>query len=170
MTAAEFIAQRESDPVFLARRKELERVREEVRARCARDEEELVAELRELGFRVSSVYDLVNNRPNPLFPGRFVGPYREAYPVLLKHLSIEHEPNIREGIIRALIVRDLPKDALGLLLAQLRAEQNRVHRVCLALACRRALGNKRAAAHPEIEAAIRGGMLTDPMEERRREG
>ena len=165
ITAAEFIRQTEGDPEYQARLREMNLAREELRRRCEEDEVSLVAELRAVGLRVASVYDLVNNRPHPVLPSRFVGPYQEAYPVLLRHLRVPHEPNVREGIIRALIVRDLPAEAHQVLLEQLLKETNRIHRVCLALACRRAMGRRRCARVPEIEAAIRGGMLEPTAEE-----
>jgi hypothetical protein len=159
MTAAEYIRQTENDPVYQARLREMDAEREQLRQRCIRDERELVAELRALGFLIESVYDLVNNRPHPVLPNKFIGPYREAYPVLLRHLSIAHEPNVREGIIRALIVRDLPPQAHSLLLEQLKAETNRIHRGCLALALRRVLGKRKAEEIPEVQAALREGMV-----------
>lgn len=158
-TAAGFIRQRENDPVYQAKQKEAEAEREQLRRRCVLDEQELVTELRALGLRVDSVYDLVNNRPHPVLPNKFVGPYRQAYPLLLKHLGVTHEPNIREGIIRALTVRDLPRGAHQVLLDQLRSETNRIHRCCLALALRRALGKKAAERVPEVQAALQAGMV-----------
>lgn len=159
MTAAEYIRLTESDPAYQARLREMEAEREQLRQRCIEDEQGLVVELRALGLRIDSVYDLVNNRPHPVLQNKFVGPYREAYPVLLKHLGIAHEPNIREGIIRALIVRDLPREAHAVLLQQLRNEPNRIHRSCLALALRKALGRKEAARVPEVQAALQEGMV-----------
>jgi hypothetical protein len=159
MTAAEFIRQCENDPAYQARLKEMEAEREQLRRRCILDEQELVTELRTLGLRVESVYDLVNNRPHPVLHNKFVGPYRQAYPVLLRHLAVAHEPNIREGIIRALIVRDLPREAHQILLEQLRGETNRIHRGCLALALRQALGKREAERVPEVQAALRAGMI-----------
>jgi hypothetical protein len=159
MRADEFITALENDPEYQARLLEMERVRSELRTRCTLDEQPLVVELRALGLRVDSVYDLVNNHPHPVLPTNFVGPYKQAYPLLLRHLAIPHEPNVREGIIRALIVRDLPVDAHSLLLDQLRTEQNRIHRVCLALAFRKAVGRRKASEYPEVVSAIRGGMV-----------
>lgn len=159
VTAAEIIRQWENDPVYQARLKDMEVQREQLRKRCVLDEQELVAELRAIGLGVDSVYDLVNNRPHPVLPNKFVGPYRQAYPVLLRHLAIAHEPNIREGIIRALIVRDLPREAHQILLDQLRGETNRIHRACLALALRRAMGKMEAERVPEVQAALRAGMV-----------
>lgn len=164
MTAAEFIRQTANDPEYQARLRELNVERDALRLRCELDEKALVVELRALGLRVMSVYDLVNNKPHPVLPSKFVGPYPQAYPVLLKHLNLPHEPNIREGIIRALVVSDLPAESHFLLLEQLRSEKNRIHRVCLALACRKAMGRRRAAKFPEIAAAIQGGMLEPPAQ------
>ena len=159
MTAAEYIRQTQNDPVYQARLREREAEREKLRERCTQDEKGLVSELRDLGLRVESVYDLVNNRPHPVLQSKFIGTYREAYPVLLKHLCLAHEPNIREGIIRALIVDDLPVEAHSLLVEQLRTESNRIHRGCLALALRKALGKRKAELIPEVQAALQEGMV-----------
>ncbi|MBX9681086.1 MAG: hypothetical protein K2X38_20200 [Gemmataceae bacterium] len=62
-------------------------------ARLAADEEPIIAELvAAVGVAVVSVYDFVGER---IAPG-------EAIPILTRHLGIKHEPNVREGIIRAL--------------------------------------------------------------------
>ncbi len=159
ITAAEYIRRTENDPAYQARLREMEAEREQLRQRCTEDEAGLVGELRALGLRVESVYDLVNNHPHPVLQNKFIGPYRQAYPVLLKHLRLAHEPNIREGIIRALIVRDLPVEAHSLLLEQLRSENNRIHRGCLALALRKALGKRKAELIPEIRATLQEGMV-----------
>ena len=159
IAAAEFIKQTEGDPEYQARLAVMEQQRAEIRHRCEEDERELVGEIRALGLNITSVYDLVNNTPHSVLEHHFVGPYAEAYPVLLKHLTITHEPNIREGIIRALIVKDLPEHGTEILLQQLRQESNQIHRCCLAMACRKALGRKRASAYPEIDSAFRAGMV-----------
>jgi len=48
----------------------------------------------------------VNNRPHPVLNFPFAGPYERAYPLLVRHLRVKHHPRVREGIIRALTVKD----------------------------------------------------------------
>jgi hypothetical protein len=55
------------------------------------DDESVVEDLRLAGVFLSSVYDLLK-----------VATPRQAIPVLLRHLDVEHLSQIREGIIRAL--------------------------------------------------------------------
>ncbi len=70
------------------------------------DESEIVAGARRLGYDIDSVWDFVNNSPHPTLPRRFVGPYERAYPLLIEHLTRAHHPRVREGIIRALTIKD----------------------------------------------------------------
>jgi len=56
----------------------------------------LVDELRAAGFNVESAWDLVNTP----------GSYPKAVPILLAHLPRPYPPAVREGIARALAVRD----------------------------------------------------------------
>jgi hypothetical protein len=72
---------------------------EEIEARAAewrRAEAPLVEELREAGFEVDSAWDLVNTAT----------PYPAALPILLAHLGRSYPDRVREGIARALAVRD----------------------------------------------------------------
>ncbi len=96
----------ESDPEWVAKREERERQQAKLRAVLDADELELVREICDVGYQVTSVWDLVNNTPHPHLKRNFVGEYPAAYPILLKHLGMEHHPRIREGIIRALTVPD----------------------------------------------------------------
>ncbi len=59
-------------------------------------EELLVRELRGVGIEVQSIYDLVNTSK----------PYSRAYPILVRHLRLSHDTRTREGIIRALTVKE----------------------------------------------------------------
>lgn len=95
-TAAALMAELEADPGFIAQR---ERRDEEIRRRKAewrRAEAPLVAELREAGFDVESAWDLVNTST----------PYPAALPILSDHLERPYPDRVREGIARALAVRD----------------------------------------------------------------
>jgi hypothetical protein len=72
--------------------KELERIDRSVRIRI--EEEPVLSELREAGWNVQSVWDLVNTST----------PYPEAIPVLLKHLQFPYSDVVKEGIARSLAV------------------------------------------------------------------
>ena len=95
-TAAELSARLEADPAFVKREQEREKERVERSLRLRAEQEPMLAELREVGWNVSSVWDLVNTST----------PYREAIPILLKHLLMPYSDRTREGIARALAVRD----------------------------------------------------------------
>jgi hypothetical protein len=70
--------------------------REERSARLRVEEQPILADLKEVGLEVRSVWDLVNTS----------APYPEAIPILLKHLTRGYSDKIREGIARALAVPD----------------------------------------------------------------
>jgi hypothetical protein len=56
----------------------------------------LIADLGAVGIHVESVWDLVNTRAS----------YAAAIPVLLNHFTPDYPPEVREGIARALAVRE----------------------------------------------------------------
>jgi hypothetical protein len=56
----------------------------------------MLADLRQVGLNVESVWDLVNLPPT----------CREAIPVLLKHLVLPYHDITRQGIARALAIKD----------------------------------------------------------------
>lgn len=64
------------------------------------DEAIVLDTLSEAGFRVTSVWDLVNSGAS----------YRRAVPILLGLLPRVHDPSVKEGLVRALTV----KEACGL--------------------------------------------------------
>ena len=84
----------QSDPEFIARRREQERILEEIHARWRAEDEPILAELHEVGVDVKSTWDLINTSTR----------HEEAIPILLKHLQLPHSDRIREGIARALAV------------------------------------------------------------------
>lgn len=96
ITAAELMARLNADPEFVATRarEEEDRLKREAEYRLA--EAPLVDELRAAGFQVQSAWDLVNTP----------GSYPKAVPILLAHLPRPYPPAVREGIARALAVRD----------------------------------------------------------------
>ena len=69
----------------------------EARTHLWRDEEKpIIHDLHQAGVSVSSLWDLVNTST----------PYPKAIPVLLKHLLYSYSDRVREGIARALAVKD----------------------------------------------------------------
>ncbi|HET6585412.1 MAG TPA: hypothetical protein VFG69_18265 [Nannocystaceae bacterium] len=96
MTAQELMAKLDSDPEFVAAKA---REEEELQRRVAelrRAEAPLLEELRAAGFGVESAWDLVNTS----------APYPSALPILVDHLSRPYPGAVREGIARALAVRE----------------------------------------------------------------
>jgi aminopeptidase N len=96
ITGEELMARLNADPAYRARQEAEDaeiarRVRERERA-----EGPIVEALALAGIQVRSVWDLVNVRTTPA----------AALPVLLAHLQKQYAPAIREGIARALAVRD----------------------------------------------------------------
>lgn len=96
ISATDLMAELEADPEYVARRErrdaELRRMEEESR----RAQAPLIEELRAAGFEVDSAWDLVNTST----------PYPAALPILLEHLQRPYPDRVREGIARALAVRD----------------------------------------------------------------
>lgn len=93
-TAAELMAQLNSDPEWVAKRELEEREREAREAECRAVERPLVEELQAAGFKVDTAWDFVNTKDS----------YAEALPILLKHLDCAYPPAVREGIARAMAV------------------------------------------------------------------
>src|SRR5262249_36979734 len=108
-----------------------------------------------------SVWDLVNDAPHPVLEGRFVGPYHAAYPALVRHLALPHHRRIKEGIVRALTVRDGGILVEETLLAAFQLEQNPQLRWVLANALRVAGPYHRRRKYPEIAAAYRSSQSAD---------
>lgn len=96
MTAAEYLAKKSKDPEWLA---EVERGREADARQYMLDraeEKPILDDLREAGWDVDSVWDLVNTSE----------PYPSALPVLVRHLRRGgYRDRVMEGIGRALAVR-----------------------------------------------------------------
>jgi hypothetical protein len=157
ITAAELLARLAKDPEYQAKRKEQEAALAQLAAACAADEQGLVAEIRATGYAIDSVYDLVNNAQHPYLVRRFLGPYPNAYPALVRHLGLPHHPRIREGIIRALTVRDGGSQVETALLAAFEGEAVPALRWVLANALRTAMPYHRRRRRPEIAAAFRAG-------------
>jgi hypothetical protein len=156
-TAAESLARLEADPEWRARRDAREADFEARRAQHHAEEELLVGEIRAAGYDIESVWDLVNNRPHPVLERGFTGPYPDAVPVLIRHLTLAHPPKVREGIIRALTIRLPGREVEDALLAAFRAEMDPSLRWVLASALRTAMPYHRRRRLPEIKAAYESG-------------
>lgn len=100
----------------------------------------LVAELRQCGLDVSSVYDLVNTSQS----------HSNAYPVLVRHLELRHDSRIREGIIRALTVRDAGEEVESALLSEFKTETDPTLKWVLANALRTVMPYRKRKQFPEI--------------------
>lgn len=120
------------------------------------DERELVQEINDLGLRVESVYDLVNNSSHEVLKNKFTGPYPEAYTILVKHLDKEHHPRIKEGIIRALTEKDAKKIAGPKILELFYQETDNNMRWVMANALTRIYSWKERQKYPEIKKVMEG--------------
>jgi hypothetical protein len=113
VTAAELMQELNSDPEWVrqnAIREAQHKARvEKVKAEVAEEEGPLLADLRELGYEVSSIWDLVNSNSN----------YAPAIPILAKYLPTTRHPMLREGIVRALTVKEARRIAGAVLLQEL---------------------------------------------------
>jgi hypothetical protein len=154
-TAAEHLASLAKDPAFLAMRARKEAELAAFAATFA-DEEALIAgEAAAVGYQIESVWDFVNNRADPILKPKFTGSYERAYPLLVRHLAVKHHPRVREGIVRALTVKDGGEAVWAALLQQLRTEPDPALKWVLANALRTAMPYKVRRKHPEIAATYR---------------
>ena len=158
-TAKELMEQLKADPDFLAKKAKNDAQFEELERICEADEYELICELNSRGFHVKSVWDLVNNAPHEFLERNFVGSYEDAYPILVKHLTISHHQRIREGIIRALTEKNAKRIAFAPLLEQLNLEPLKCNRWVIANALRTMLTKAERAKYPEVDEAYGAGYL-----------
>jgi hypothetical protein len=92
----DLITRLQTDPAWLSARRERSQLLTGVQLPLSDSEKQLVADLRRCGVRVKSVWDLQSS-PEP---------YPQAIPILLTHLQHPYVDRLREGIARALAVRD----------------------------------------------------------------
>jgi hypothetical protein len=130
VTAVELMARLNADPEFTANRTREEESRQRRAAEWRRAEEPLVRALRAEGYDVASAWDLVN----------MSAPYPRALPILLDHLQQAYPVAVREGIARALAVRDA-KFAWPVLVRLFREEQEERVKDGLAVALAAAADN-----------------------------
>jgi hypothetical protein len=169
ITAEELMAELSKDPEYLARCAQLEAGRAAFHAKYA-DEDALISkEVAVVGYRIRSVWDFVNNQPHPVIDFPFCGPYERAYPILVRHLSVKHHPRVREGLIRALTVRDGGPIVWESLLAEFRKEAAPDMQWLLANALKVAMPYKLRRKHPEIAAAFKAPLRSNKSLERTRD-
>ena len=158
-TAAELMAELTADPTWIAERDRRDRELEALAKVLAADEALMVAEIRGLGYVIDSVWDLVNNTPHPVLERRFIGTYERAYPILVRHLRLPHHRRIREGVIRALTVRDGGAPLEAALLAALHEESDAELKWVIGNALRVAMPYRRRRKHPEIKEALQWSVV-----------
>jgi len=109
ITAEEFLRKLEHDKDYQERKKKREAEFEIIKKNRDQAQAPLVADIRKLGFDISSVYDFVNSANS----------YPTAIPILVYYLQNDliSEPVIEEGIIRALTVKEAKGIANDVLLA-----------------------------------------------------
>lgn len=122
-------------------------------AEFADEERVIAAEAKSLGYDIESVWDFVNNTPHPFLPRRLVGPYPRAYPMLVRHLHLPHHPRVREGVVRALTVRDGGELVWQALYQEFKLESDEGMRWVLANALKYAMPYRLRIEHPEIARA-----------------
>lgn len=93
-TAAEVMAELEKNKEYQAKKKARDEHFSKLEKMLSDDEKQLVEELNQAGFSVTSVWDFVNSENN----------YMSAEPILLKHLTIKHHPRTLAGLARSLAV------------------------------------------------------------------
>jgi hypothetical protein len=122
MKAEDLMRKLAEDQDFVAMRNEKEKQRTAAAAKNQLEEASLVQELRDAHVRVklfripgkeyegtpNSVWDLVNSEV----------PYPEAVPILVKHLRCDYSQDIKEGIIRALAVKEAGDEATDRLIEE----------------------------------------------------
>jgi hypothetical protein len=112
ITAGELLTELEADPERVAAREQQERERQAQVTVWREAERALVRELRQAGYDVETAWDLVNTAE----------PYPDALPILVEHLSRPYPDRVREGIGRALAVRQDARFAWPALVSLYREE------------------------------------------------
>jgi hypothetical protein len=96
LSAAEVQEILEADPIWVEARKDEDRELRQRKLKNLQAEAPLLEELGKVGLELDSVWVLVNQAE----------PYPEALPILLEHLQRPYPDRVREGMARALAVRD----------------------------------------------------------------
>lgn len=107
LTAEELLRKLKYDPKY-----QLKRFRNWLKQRkriklIKADQKNLLKDLKQIGYKIDSVWDFVNNKnPHEFLRSNAPTDYSSAYPILVRHLYISHHKSVREGIIRALTEKD----------------------------------------------------------------
>lgn len=151
-TARDFLDEKSKDPKYQALKQKKEKELEEFANVLADDEKELVDEINAIGYDIKSVWDFVNNNNKHEFL-RSGAPsdYSSAYPILVKHLKINHHERIREGIIRSLTEKTSYEIAGQALIEEFYKESYENLKWVLSFACVTVIPEQERAEHPEIE-------------------
>ena len=122
----------------------------------SKDEEPIVMDLNNFGLKVDSIWDLVNNKPHPVFKNNFTGDYSVAYPILVKHLDYDYLPKTKEGLIRALTEKQAKNVATEKILDLFYKESDRNLKWVMANALRTLMSWNSRQKHPEIAKVLKG--------------
>jgi len=112
-TADELKAGLEQDPSYIARLREDDRRQEENRICYRIAAEPVLQDLRDIGYEVETIGELVEKE----YPAR--GPYKDAVPILMKWLPKVEYDALKEDIVRTLSV-PWAKDAAPFLVSEFR--------------------------------------------------
>ena len=96
ITAAESLKQLNENPEWVRQLRKREAAAKAREAQLQAEEAPIIADLAQAGYTVDSVWEFVNTGVT----------YSTAIPVLCKHLKLAYHPKIREGIARALTVKE----------------------------------------------------------------
>lgn len=94
--AVTLIADLTRNPDYQKRLRDREARETENRKTNQNEQALLIRDLQQVGINVSSIWDLVKSST----------PYTPALPILIKHLKRPYSPKLREGVARALAVRE----------------------------------------------------------------
>lgn len=96
MGGGEFVAQLAADPEYQAKKAAFDAEHKAASEAYSRAEAPVVEALNRGGFKVTSIWDLVNTTE----------PYTRALPILLDHLQRSYPDKVREAIARAMAVSE----------------------------------------------------------------
>lgn len=114
MPADEWAALLESCPEWVAMRAKQDAHQKAAEERAIEEQALLLAALRKVGYRIRWIWDFVNTADS----------YPEAIPVLLDHLRRPYSDGTREGIARALSVREARGSAGPVIIQVLRETED----------------------------------------------
>ena len=122
----------------------------------AKDEEPIISDLKKIGINVTSVWDLVNNKPHPFLKTNYIGDYSIAYPLLVKHLDYKYHSKTIEGIIRALTEKKAKDIASDKILELFYKETDKNLKWVMANALRTLMSWNKRQKHPQIGQVFKG--------------